>query len=407
MDATAQGALNRVYRYKWWQRCFYGLFGAFFTFGGLSMASFDLMRPSAASSLTFAVLVMALGVYMLLLALRSRILIDGVRIEVRGAFRTCSASLNEIEGLRTMRSRYGSFRQFILKNGRGAITIRSRFRTDDDFRSWVQQIPDLDQRDREALLAEIEQHEDLGATPEERLGALKAAKRNATALLLIAAAAAVGLNFGPKLWPRTWIEACAIALILAPFAAAFLCLRSPLLYTAFKKRSDPRGEASYPLIVSSLGMIYSMREPHFLSFKPLMALMALTAFAVLIALFSPARKSGNRGALLALAAFAILYGLGAVAVSDAFFDRSQGTLYTAQVTGHHVTHGRSTRYYLRLQPWGPIQVVEDVSVPSGVYDTTAVGDTVCPELHPGWLHAPWFRFRPCSEVIQTPEQAPQ
>jgi hypothetical protein len=391
MDLTAQAALNRVYRYKWWQKSFYGLFGAFFIFGGLGMAGTFLTHPSAASSLSLAVL--ALGIYMLLVAFRSRILIDGERIEVRGAFRKCSASLTEIEGFRTLRSRYGSFRQLIVKNNHSPITIRPSFRTDDDFRAWMQQITDLDQRDREALLAEIEQHQDLGATPEERLSALTAAKRNATALLVVAAAAAVGLNFGSK----PWQQPCAVVLILAPFATAFLCLRSPLLYTAFKKRADPRGEASYTLLVSSLGLVYGMREPHFLSFKPLIALMALTAFALFIALFRPARKSANRGALLALIGFAVLYGLGAVADSNVFFDQSQGALYTAQVAGHHVTHGRSTKYYLRLQPWGPVQTVEDVSVPSGVYNGAAVGDTVCPELHPGSLHAPWFRVRPCSQ----------
>lgn len=396
MNATAPAALNRVYRYKWLQKCFYILFGAFFTLGGLSMTVTAIARPGAASSAVLAALILALGAYMLLLGLRARILINGASIEVRGAFRTLSADLNEIEGLRTLRSRYGSFRQLILKGGRGPITIRSRFKTDDDFRAWMQQIPDLDQRDRQALLAEIEQQQDLGSTPQERLGALNAAKRNATALLVIAVAAAIGLNFGSK----PWLALCAVVLILGPFVAAFLCLRSPLLYTAFKRRADPRGEASYTLFACSLGMIYSMRGPHFLSFKPLMALMVLAAIALLIALFSPALKSGNRGALLALVAFAALYGLGAVAVSDVFFDQSQGTVYSAEVTGHHITHGRSTKYYLRLQPWGPVHVVEDVSVPSSLYRATAAGDTVCPELHPGRLNAPWFQVRACSN--QTP-----
>ncbi len=403
MNATAQAALNRVYGYRWWQKCFCGLFGTLFTFSGLRIASSALAHPGAASVLPLAAVFLALGAYLLLLGFRSRILIDGSRIEVRGVFRTRSAELNEIEGFRTLRSRYGSFRQLILKNGRRPISIRSSFKTDGDYRAWMQQIPDLDLRDREALLAEIKERQDLGATPEERLGALKAAKRNATALVVITAAAAAGLNFGSK----PWLEPCAVALILGPFVAAFFCLRSPLLYTAFKRRSDPRGEASYTLMVSSLGMIYAMREPHFFSLKPLMALMAVTALALLVALFSPARKSGNRGALLALVAFAALYGLGAVADSDVFFDQSQGALYTAEVTGHHVTHGRSTKYYLRLQPWGPVETMEDVSVAPGVYDATPIGGSVCPELHRGWLDAPWFRVRACPGVTQTPEQTPQ
>lgn len=407
MDATAQAALKRVYRYKWWRKCLCGLFGTLFTVGGLSALFTGLAHSGDLHRTWLTFLLLPIGAYVLSLGFRSRIVIDGSRIEVYGAIRTRSVDLSEIEGFRTLQSRYGSFRQLILKNGLGPISIKSNFNTDDDYRAWMRQIPDLDQRDRQALLAEIEQQQDLGATPEERLGALKVAKRNATALVVIAAAAAVGLNFGAKSWPETWIETCAIVLILAPFAAAFLCLRTPLLYTAFKRRSDPRGEASYTLIISSLGMIFSMSEPHFVTVEPLMGLTVLMAFALLVVLFGPARKSGNRGALLALVAFAGLYGWGAIAAVDVLFDDSQGVVYAAQVVGEHVSRGRSTTYYLRLEPWGPVQAVEDVSVLSSVYDATSLGNTVCPELHPGWLHAPWFRVRACSAVNQTPEQTLQ
>jgi hypothetical protein len=402
MHATAPATLSRVYRYKSWQKCFYGLFGAFFTAGGLSLAASALGRPGAASAVLLAAVVFALGAYMLLLAFRSRIVIDGARIEVRGAFSVRSADLRQIEGFRTLRSRYGSFRQLILRNGGRPITLRPRFRTDDDYRAWMEQVPDLDQRDRQALLAAIEQRQELGATPEERLNALQTAKHRTAALLAIAIAAAIGLNFF-----NSWLELCAAVLILAPFAAAFLCLRSPLLYAVFKRRSDPRAEASYPLLVSSLGMLYSMREPHFLSFEPLMAAMALSTLALFIVLFDPARKSGNRGAPMALIAFAVLYGLGAAADYDVFFDHSQGAFYTAAVTGRRVAYGRSTQYYLRLQPWGPMQRVAEVSVPSSVYRATSVGDAVCPELHPGRLHAAWFRVRPCPAALQIPKQTPQ
>ncbi len=402
MHATAQAAPSRVYRYKPWQKCFYGLFGAFFAAGGLSLAASAFTHPGTAPGMALAAAVFALGAYMLLLGFRARIVIDGTSIEVRGAFGSRSAELRQIEGLRTLRSRYGSFRQLILRGGGRPITLRPRFKTDEDYQAWMQQIPDLDQRDRQALLAAIEQRQELGATPEARLSALQAAKRKAAALLAIAITAAIGLNFA-----QSRLEIYAAVLILAPFAAAFLCLRSPLLYTAFKRRSDPRAEASYPLLVSSLGLLFSMRGPHFLSFRPLMAAMALFAFALLIVLFDPARKSGNRGALMALAAFAVLYGLGAAADCDVFFDHSQGAFYTTAVTGHRVAYGRSTQYYLRLQPWGPVQATEDVSVPSNLYRVTAVGDTVCPELHPGRLHAAWFRVRPCPGALLIPGQMPQ
>lgn len=394
METPPVAAAKHVYKNKWWKSAGYCVPGAIFGAGGLA-TGFQAASNRGSNVLLIALVaafLLALAAYFFGVALRSRLVIEGTRIEVRGAFRQRSSDLSEIEGFRTVSSRYGSFRQLVLKEGRGAISIQSSFKTDDHYRAWFQQIPDLDQRDRQALLAEIEKQQDLGATPEERLGALTRANRQNKVLLVFVAAAVAGLNFAP----HAWLTPCAVLVILAPFAAAYLCWSAPLLSTVFKRRSDPRADTSYILLVASFGLLLRMRENHFLSVHPLLPAMALAAVAVTLAYYRGARTGANRRAILAVFLVAALYGYSAIAVADVFFDNAPGQAFTSQVVDHHVSRGsRSTTYYLRLAPWGPVETADDVSVPSSLYRATHLGDTICLDLHPGRLHAPWFHVVAC------------
>jgi hypothetical protein len=98
------------------------------------------------------------GAYLMALALRSRVVVDGPRIEVRTPFSEKTADASEVEGYRDISTRNGSFWRLELKQGLGAITIQKWFDSP-ELRAWMQQITDLDERDRKAILDEIEQKE--------------------------------------------------------------------------------------------------------------------------------------------------------------------------------------------------------------------------------------------------------
>jgi hypothetical protein len=333
------------------------------------------------------------AVYMVSLALRSRVMLEGERITVRGAFRERSAERGEIEGYRTVSSQYGSFRQLKLKEGRGKITIQSSFNTDDDYEAWMQDVPDLDERDKKQLLAEIESQPELGATPEERLGALKRAKYVAIGVTAVAVAAAAGLNFaGAK-----WVEPCALATMLAPVVAIWMCTRQPLLYSLLKKKADPRGEMFFVFMVAGIGLLMRMREVELLRPQSLLAAMILVGLVLAGACWGPVSRGAGPRAFIAAVIFAGMLAYGGVAVSDVFFDHAKPTAYTASVVGGHVSSGKTTTYYLRLTPWGPVQTEDDVSVAESVYSAAHIGDQVCLSLSPGWLKAAWFRVVPCEE----------
>ena len=340
-----------------------------------------------------AVFFVFVGGYMAAMALRTRLTIEGTRIAVRGVFQEKTADLSEIEGFRTVSNRNGTFRVLQLKEGRGTITISSRFDTDDDYRAYFQQIEDLDDTHRKTILAEIEQQQDLGATPEERVAALQTAKTWSVFALIVTATAALALNFGGPVLQQP----SAAVLGLAPLAAVFLVLRSPLLYAVFKRKKDPRAELSFILLVAGFGFLIRMREITFVSMQPLLLLMAVAAGAVIFGYYSSVQSASSRGALFGLLILAGLYGYGLVTVTDTIFDGSAGVNYSAPVVGKHTVSGRSTTYYLRLAPWGPLETEKDVSVSSTLYRELAPGEQLCMVLHPGTLHAAWFRVYRCSD----------
>src|SRR5512135_922358 len=174
-----------------WQRGLYSLLGLLICCAAIVFAWTLGSGGRNGTTLLLAVVPMALGLWLVAAAVRSRLVIDGTRIEVRGAFREQSAELNAVEGFRTISTRNGSYWRLQLKEGRGSITIRKSFDCD-DLRAWFQQLTDLDERDRKAVLDAIEQSQELGATPEDRLARLSRARRWNVGLSGVAILAAFG-----------------------------------------------------------------------------------------------------------------------------------------------------------------------------------------------------------------------
>ena len=82
------------------------------------------------------------------------------------------------------------------------------------------------------------------------------------------------------------------------------------------------------------------------------------------------------------------YSLGDVGEANALFDHSQLSVFRSQVMSKYVTSGKTTRYHLRLAPWGPHDEPSDVTVPYTLYDRLQPGNQACVRLHQGALGMP-------------------
>ncbi len=402
MSTYQQSAVSRhEFRMKAWYRSVLLIFGAFAVSGGIVMGFLASKTSPNSLPLVMTAIFLFFGVYLLALATRSRVIIDGNRIEIRGAFTDHYADMNEIEGYRTISSRNGKYTQFYLTGGRRPVTLSVHFDKDEAFDAWIQKVPDLDKRDRDKILEKISQQEELGSTPQERLAALAQAKTYSIFALVIALAAAVAASYGI---PALYLP-FSIALALVPIALAFLIHRAPLLYTVFKQKDDPRAELLYALIVSSFGLLVRARGVHFVSLQSVGVVIALLTVAYIAAFYhSFFESSSPTRTFFALLLFGMLSSYGAVVVGDAVGDESTPTRYVVHVVGKHYTTGRSRAYYLELEPWGPVAQSNNLGVSQSIYDKASPGDQICLELHPGRLKAAWYTQVSCSDAPIDPAQ---
>jgi hypothetical protein len=355
----------------------------FFTFSGANPA--PIFMP---------IVFLSAGLFLCAWPIRARVVIDGTRITVRSILREQSADLSEVDGFRAIQTRNGSYKRLYLKRGGGTISISNSFNFDDDARAWFRQITDLDKRDRETLLEQISNEQELGTTPEERLGKLANAKTWTVLLSVVSVAAAAALLF-----PQDGLHVpAAVVLAVTPAGAFLLLQRAPLLYAFFKQRSDPRAELSICLMVCSIGLQLSAVHLHFVSMPSLMIFMAPVGLVYFFGFYSACRQGPQRpGKALGLVLFAGLYACGLIMMADTLPDHAPATTYSADVLGKHISHGRSTSYYLELAPWGPMPAPNRLSVSSREYDSVNVGDEVCVSLHPGSLHQAWYQLIDCTD----------
>ncbi len=398
-----------VYRLKSWQRRLYLLLALFLGGFGTVMAYYlttasNTIRVDIAA-LLMLLLMVGVGIFVATFAVRSRIVIDGSHIAVRGTFRERSVDLSEIEGFRTIYDRNGNFRRLSLKGGGRGISIL-RMLDHDEVRAWCDQLTDLDEQDRKAVLEEISEQQELGATPAERLDALKQAKRwniRLSSIAVVAAAPFFFVDASILVAPARLV--LAVILALTPAAVLYLLRREPLLYGLFTGRGDPRANLSIAFIAAGAGLLKWGMSFNFLLFKPLWVVIVTVAvvFTILYWTFGGKnlRNLLNAGLVVMCAS---IYASGLAMVGDTLADKARPVRYEVSVFNTHQSMSRSTTYYyVDVGPWGPFAGNVDLSVTKSEYGYAAAGHIVCVDLHPGFLQAPWYELTSCnSESVAGP-----
>ena len=396
-------ATRGEYQLKTFQKLLYLALAAVFLCGGgffLKLASDPAGREFA---MVVGLLFLVPGFILVSLALRSRLILDGDRIELRSALRTFTANRNEIDGLRAIENQYGRWTRIYLKDGRDAFNVSSSFSGNDELVEWLKGVPDLDQQDAAQIMQQIGDQDRLGASDYERFNALKQAKAWMIGLSVVAGVASVSAMVN---YPKLHALSMALLALLPPVGIYLVC-RFPLLFTIFKRKPDPRIEMGAVVFWPGIGMMLSYQlgsDPsHLVDATQLMLWVILVLLCFVVALFRIAWVNPSRGgALFGLLLLGGMYSVGLVNAANTVPDVSAPRVYHTWVVKMHETHGKNATSYLTLAPWGPIVWSDDVSVPPSTYRQTKVGDPICVGLRPGFLHAPWYTLIPCSNELDHP-----
>jgi hypothetical protein len=394
------------YRLRDPERVIYLLLGLVFSGSGLFLAWYLWTQThSAMMALVESAVPLATGSYLLALALRSRLVIDGSRVTMRGALREWSADLSEVEGFRTvlMPNPQGLSRYRIvkleLKNGRGTLNIRQWFDCA-ELQAWLRQLTDLDVRDRQALLTEIEPDRELGVTAQERLNALQRARRWNIAFTAVAiTAAVVAVAAAGK-----WRLGAAMVLALTPIVALYLLKREPLLFAMIAWQKDPRTNLWFATLASGIGLTFTAIGRNFVSLTGLVPWIAVGSMAFILGFYLLGRKRPQSPAFhVVVPVLGVMYGFGLMPAFDALLDHAKPQTYEVQVASMHTTtDNNSTVYFLVFGPWGPFRDENSVTVSQDEYQRTHAGDEVCFAVHPGLIRVAWYEPTACSAPWGSP-----
>lgn len=365
-------------------------------------------------SLTVGSFLATAGLILALLALRSRLTLEGDRLELRSALRTRSVRRDDIDGLQQISNRYGTSTRIFLKDHGGILTVSGAFTGNDDLEEWLNGLPDIDERNAARIEKMLDTQSGAGSQKhEELLG------RARTWMLRLSIAAGVACAAAAVPYLPVYSAGMATLLVF-PVVAAFLLYRYPLLFTVLKAKVDPRADLGLLIFLPATGVllqrVFESDPSHLVDPDPLIRWYALV-LVVFIASLAPIvwKTPARRGGVFLTMILGVAYSVGLVNAVDTLPDSSIPSFFRTWIVKKYVHQGsRSTTYYLRVAPWGPFHYPDDVSVSMSAYHRSDVGAPVCVSLHRGFLHAAWYELAQCAalsgrdvalSVPQTPRDA--
>jgi hypothetical protein len=399
--ASSPSGTNQRYTVKTSWKFVMGILGLLFAFAGtLGCWYFGTGhemrdRESAVFLVVICLGFAAIGLYVALWVFRARLSLRDEQVEFQGVWLRRTLRWDQVAGYRTLPQRNAPpVLMLFTREGHGRnLKISMMFDLDAGFYDWLRHFPDLDARDtsdsEQAILSDLE----LGTSVEERTAILRGAKR----VQRFATIATFVLAAWGWLHPAPYkLVVCLLAFL--PLAAVLMALRSNGLYRLDEERNDAHPNLAVPFIFP--GFILALRaitDFEVVTWQRL-GLIALAVGVLLLLLATIADPYTRRKpvTLIALLFCSFMYGLGSGLEANALLDRQPARNFSPVVVSRSVSHGRRTEYYLEVEAWGPHLGRNRVQVHRPVYDTVAIGDPVCIDLHTGALSIPWYTVDTCN-----------
>ncbi len=347
-----------------------------------------------ASSVGFCVLAAAilfLSWYIFRDARYRQLIITEEEITSFSPFRTVHIPLSTINGFRIVEN------YIILElsgNGRKRIKLSIYYERQHQLKEWLyNHFQDLDDVKVAHEFMEILSDESLGSNQGSRIDRFVAA-RNAAKWI-------TGVAWGVALWviffPKPYLLAI-FACISIPVIAIGLCYS----YAGLMKGGD-RTITAYPTVAVAIAvpsmaiMLRALFDFNILSFGNLWIPLLVLSIIIFVAYNIPTGGFSPRNAtdyifLFVVAIVAFAYSFGTLLCANCAVDNTQPQAFEAKVISKHISKGRTTSYYLTVEPWQGIEEPEQIKVGRKEYERIRGADRITVYQHPGWLKIPWITY---------------
>jgi hypothetical protein len=310
-------------------------------------------------------------------------------VEVQGVLFRRAARREDVHGWRLMGTGSASALRLEMKPGAGrALTFPSYIVYDDHIDQWLRGAVNLAAQEQRQSLEAVLADPDLPGSSEEKLGALRGARRVG------------GWHFwaclGAALWlwwyPVPYELAIVVAAVL-PWVAVALAGWRPSLYRLDGKTHEVGVLLIghwFPMIVLALR---AFRDVEVLDLRELLTssvVLAATCVGVTL-LFVRQARLGAQPWLLAVTFLAYSYGV--VTLANRQLDGDAMQVIPTQVLAMRSGDPRQ----LILRSWGPADSPTEIAVSRQVYENVRPGDRICVHVWPGALGMRWFAVGGCPE----------
>jgi hypothetical protein len=130
----------------------------------------------------------------------------------------------------------------------------------------------------------------------------------------------------------------------------------------------------------------------FFSILKVGSIFLLLAICLLLTTHRLIDKTDPHKWLIYLAVFGniAVYSYGATYGINCVYDNSDPTVYQSRIVDKHLSRGKTTTYYFKVQPWGNHLDPENISVSKSNYESKAIGETVQIDYKTGLLGIHWY-----------------
>ena len=350
-------------------------------------------RSQQVMLLAFSLLFGLVGVILIATILRYRVTLRADAIVAESLFTTRTLLRSDIAGQRLLRTQYVSTLVLVPRDSsQKKLKLAQMFKTDAALEAWFAGIPDIDSEEFAQSQAELVVDPNLGFSSDERRQQVESAKNTVIVLNVAAGISFVWGIFLPYPYPLVLLLPAFLPLI-----AVVLLVRSNGIYQIEGRRQDARPSLALAFLLPGMVLaILALGRFHTLQWKPILYFAALLAISLTFIIVSADRGLRQRPwAILPILIFSAFYVLGLIVAADSVLDRSRPQTYQVTVIDKHISTGKSTTYYLHLNPWGPETRETQVTVSPSLYNSTPIGEPVCIFLYSGALRVPWYRVANC------------
>jgi hypothetical protein len=253
--------------------------------------------------------------------------------------------------------------------------------------------PNVDPDLAEVLERQSADEQRLGHAPEERAGKLARAQKVANGVNWAGGLATAWAWFFPQPY-----ELALVAVIVAPLVALAVVATSSGLIRFDELKGSILPNVAIGAIAPGIALCWRAISDfiifdysiNFWAFFVMATGILSVTILILEPGFRPKKTAVSYFLATATGLVMAFYGYGLVVTANCLADRSVPKIYPAKVVDKHSDSGSSSTYYLKLAPWGPQKITEDVTVGRELYQQASPGDQVQVSLQKGWLGIPWL-----------------